>query len=265
MMKRLLELLRDPSIDSIDVDGEERLDAHGKILVRKKMLQQVFTEFHRLFRKLDDEFLTAEGTRIELGAGVAPIRDSYPDVLATDVVHGDHLDRVLDAQDIDLPDESVRVIYGQNCFHHIPHPDQFFFEANRALAPGGGIILLEPYYGVFASFLYKRLFNTEGFDKEYLSWETPVSGPMNGANQALSYIVFIRDRSEFEAKYPALEIVHQELCTNYLKYLLSGGLNFRQLLPDWTIPVINLLQTLISPFNRFLSLHHVVVIRKRLA
>lgn len=262
-MKRLLDLLRDSSIESVNVDGEDRFSVHSKILARKQMLREVFTEFHNIFRTLDEKYFSASGTRIELGAGIAPIRNSYPDVLATDVVHGPHLDRVLNAENMNLPDTTVRVFYGQNCFHHFPHPDRFFSELDRVLMPGGGVILLEPYYGPFAAFLFKRLFKTEGFDKKFPSWETPVTGPMNGANQALSYIIFVRDRTDFERKYPTLKIVHHELCQNHFKYLLSGGLNFRQLLPDWMVPAINFFQIVLSPFNRWLSLHHIVVIRKQ--
>jgi SAM-dependent methyltransferase len=261
-MSWLFDLLRDPSVDNIDVDGTDRLVVHGKMLAHKRMLREVFTGFHRDFRRLDDQFFSGTGSRIELGAGIAPIRDTYPDVLATDVVHARNLDRELNAEDMDLADGSVRTIYGQNCFHHFPHPDRFFEELDRVLAPGGGAILLEPYHGPFATFLFKRLFKTEGFDKEFPTWETPATGPMNGANQALSYIVFARDRKEFERKHPALKIVHQELCGNHLKYLLSGGLNFRQLLPDWTSPAVDLVQKLFSPLNRWTSLHHIVVIRK---
>ena len=85
---------------------------------------------------------------------------------------------------------------------------------------------------------------------------------MNGANQALSYIVFIRDQKEYERKYPSLKIVHQELAGNYLKYLLSGGLNFRQLLPDSFTGFVGFLEKLISSLNRWIALHHVIVIRK---
>lgn len=261
-MRSIFDLLRDPSIDNIDVDGEDRLVIHGKMLARKPMLREVFTDFHHAFRRLDESFFFAQGLKIELGAGIAPIRDSYPDVLATDVVYGAHLDQVLDAERMDLPDNSVRTFYGQNCFHHFPHPDKFFCELDRVLLPGGGVILLEPYYGPFATFLFKRLFKTEGFDKNFLSWETPATGPMNGANQALSYMIFVRDKDEFERKYPNLKIVKQELCGNYIKYLLSGGLNFRQLLPDWMSPLIQFIQFLLAPLNRWLALHHIVLIRK---
>ena len=261
-MRRLLDLLRDPLLEGMDVDGVSRLELHQKMLEKKRMLRDVFTEFHQLFRKLDQRYFSGKGAEVELGSGVAPMRDSYPEVLATDIVEAPHLDKVLNAEAMDIADSSVRAIYGQNCFHHFPHPDQFLSELERVLIPGGGAILLEPYYGPFASFLFKRLFRTEGFDKTSPSWETPVSGPMNGANQALSYIVFVRDRAELERKHPSLKIVHEQRVGNYLKYIISGGLNFRQLLPDSLTGVVNLTEKLLWPFNRWLALHHIVVIRK---
>ena len=263
-MKFLIDLLRDPSLNNVNVDDHERLVLHSKMLVRKRMLREVFIEFHHLFKKIDKQFMTAKGIEVELGSGIAPIRDSYPEVLATDVVASPHLDRVLNAEAMQLNDESVRAFFGQNCFHHFPHPDEFFNELERVLPNGGGAILLEPYYGPFATFLFRRLFRTEGFDKSYPSWDTPTTGPMNGANQALSYIVFVRDRIEFEQKHPTLKIVHQAQVGNYLKYLLSGGLNFRQLCPDAMSPIIGFIQRCLSPLNRWLSLHHIIVIRKEI-
>jgi SAM-dependent methyltransferase len=249
-------------MDGVDVDSPERMLVHQQMLARKRMMRDVFSEFHHVFNRLDKKYFSAQGLKIELGAGVAAIRNSYPDVLATDIVNGPGLDRTLNAQEMDLPDKSVRTLYGQNCFHHFPEPEKFFAEAERVLAPGGGIILLEPYYGPFASFLYKRLFKTEGFDKNFPDWITPVLGPMNGANQALSYIVFVRDRALFEKKFPKLKIVHQEPCQNHFKYLLSGGLNFIQLLPDWMSPVVTVIEKILSPLGRWIALHHIVVLRK---
>lgn len=262
-MRRLIDLLRDPTVAGLDMDGPDRLGLHRTILQRKSMLREVFTEFHRLFWRLDQQYLNGEGLQVELGAGVAPMRESYPQVLATDVVFGEHLDLVIDAERMDLEDQTVRTVYGQNCFHHFMHPDRFFAELERVLVPGGGAILLEPYYGSFASFVFKRLFPTEGFDKTAASWEEGIRGPMGGANQALSYIVFVRDRAWFEERHPSLAVVHSERVNNYLKYLLSGGLNFRQLLPDASGPIIEGVQRCLSPLNAWLSLHHVIVLRKQ--
>lgn len=261
-MKFIVDMLRDPILNGVDVDCKERLYLHKKMLEKKHMLREVFNEFHDLFRKLEQIYLCRSGLEVEIGAGVSPMRSSYPNVLATDIVDAPTLDLIINAEAMNFEDSSIKVIYGQNCFHHFPHPDKFLHELERVLLPGGGAILLEPYYGPFAHFMYKRLFRTEGFDINQKTWETPIIGPMNGANQALSYIVFIRDRSLFLQMYPSLQIVHQETVGNYLKYLISGGLNFRQLLPDSFTGLINVLEKAISPLNRWIALHHVIVIRK---
>ena len=263
-MKFLIDLLRDPAVQDIDVDSDTRMTIHSQMLGRKKMLQQVFTDFHYLFDQLDRRFFSGVGQRIEIGAGIAPMRDSYKDVLATDIVPAPFLDRALNAQQMDLVDGSVRAFFAQNCFHHFPDPDKFFGELTRVLNNQGGVVILEPFYGPVATFMFKRLFATEGYDKTFGSWQTPTIGPMNGANQALSYLIFVRDRVLFEQKYPQLRIVYESTCDNYLCYLLSGGLNFRQLAPDWGVGGIRILEKLFSPLNRLLALHHVVVIRKEL-
>lgn len=250
-------------MSDVQIDSAQRFAAHEAVLQKKAMLRGVFREFHDLLMALDRRhFGDTAGLRIELGAGVAPIRASYPDVLATDVVENAALDRTLDAQSMDLPDGSVRTFYGQNCFHHLPDPARFFGEVIRVVNPGGGVILIEPYHGPAASFLFKRLFKTEGFDKAMPGWSAPIDGPMQGANQALSYIVFERDRDVFERTYPQLEIVESMPLGNYVRYLLSGGLNFRQLAPNASIPFLTLVERVLSPLRAQLALHHIVVIRR---
>lgn len=261
-MKGLINLLRSRDAALLDVDSADRMTVHAATLAGKPMLRRVFRGFHELSDRLDRECLSGSGLRIELGEGVAPMRDTFPDVLATDVVPGPGLDRLLNAEALDLPDNSVRAFFIQNAFHHFPHPTKFFEELERVLVPGGGAVIIDPYFGLFASFLYKRLFRSEGFDKGYPSWETPANGPMNGANQALSYLVFVRDRKLFEQSFPGLEIAKHVLLRNYLSYLMSGGLNFRQLCPDALSPLVNVAQSMLLPLDRVLALHHCFVIRK---
>src|SRR5262249_32215524 len=146
------------------------------------------------------------GVRVEIGAGACPMRDSFPDVITTDIIPAPHLDRTLNAEAMDLPDQSVRVIYGQHAFHHLPDPEKFFRELRRVLNPGGGAILIEPYWSPIATFMFKRLFAEEHFDTRSASWRTETCGAMTGANQALSYIVFKRDRDRYRKMYPDLPL-----------------------------------------------------------
>ena len=73
-MKLLLDWLRDPLLDGMDVDGESRLELHLKMLEKKRMLREVFTEFHHSFRRLEQRHLSGEGAKVELGAGVSPMQ-----------------------------------------------------------------------------------------------------------------------------------------------------------------------------------------------
>ena len=262
-MSAFLDRLREPEVEAMPVDGPERLAAHRRVLERKPMIRGVFVDFHRLFAELDATMLRGQGQVIELGAGVYPVKESYPHVLATDVVAAPFLDRTLDAGDMDLADGSVRAFYLQNVFHHFPDPARFFAELERTLVPGGGAILIEPNDGLLASFLYPRLFASEGFDKTAPGWTTDVGGPMSGANQALSHVVFDRDLARFTQQFPGLEIVHRDVAGNWLRYLLSGGLNFRQLWPAALAPVVSGIEWLLRPLRRVLGLHRVIVLRRR--
>jgi SAM-dependent methyltransferase len=260
MLKQFLALAE---VEILDSNWEERIYAHARILARKPLLRDVFIDLHKNMRELDERhFGATPGLRIEIGAGVAPMRGTYPDVLATDVVPALGLDRVLDAQAMDLPEWGVRAIYGQNMFHHLPEPRRFFDELVRVLHPGGGAILIEPFHGPFASLLYPRLFRSEGFDKRSLTWEADINGPMSGANQALSYIVFQRDRARFETEYPKLRIVEERPLASALRYLCSGGLNFRQLVPNWSASVLRGIERALSPAAGFWALHQVIVLRR---
>lgn len=263
LVPSLRRLLMDPRLEHVDYDSDDLTEIHRRILAEKPLMREVFADFYRLCRELDARHFAGAGRRVELGAGVSIFKQLYPDVLCTDVKHTPSVDLVVDAQAMPFAAGSVRAFYALNCFHHFPRPELFFAELARVLNPGGGCVLIEPYHGPVARRFYERLFATEGFDPAAPGWTTSSSGVMKGANQALSYIVFQRDVAQFRQRHPALEIVDQRPLHNYWRYLLSGGLNFRQLVPTFLSPAIRKLEVVAAPLDRFLALHHVVVLRKR--
>lgn len=262
-MSRLLDRMQEPEVADCPVDGLARFEAHRSVLRRKLMIRGVFDEFHQTFAQLDHRYLGGTGLVVELGAGVYPVRETFPQVLATDIVPAPHLDRVIDASAMDLDDVSVHAFYLQNVFHHFPQPSLFFAELERTLRPGGGAILIEPANGPLATWLYPRLFASEGYDKHAPSWETEVGGPMSGANQALSHLVFDRDIARFQTEHPMLEVVHRDVLSNWPRYLLSGGLNFRPMFPAAGTGLLKLSEHMLAPLRRMLGLHRVIVLRKR--
>jgi SAM-dependent methyltransferase len=262
MLKKIITFFEDPRIKYIDYDSDEVINTHRTILQEKTMMNNVFSHFYKRCIDLDKKFFSGDGKRIEIGGGVTFFNKLFPDVLISDIKKSDNFDLIIDAQQMNLSDKSVRAIYGINCFHHFPEPRKFFDELERVLVTGGGCVLIDPYYGPLAKILYPNLYNTESFDISQKEWNNINSGVMIGANQAKSYIVFVRDREEFIEKFPGLEIVYHKPLNNYLQYLLSGGLNFRQLVPDFLIPSIKFFEFLLTPVSHLFALHHIIVIRK---
>jgi SAM-dependent methyltransferase len=173
------------------------------------------------------------------------------------------VDIVLSADRLPFADNSLRAIYGINVFHHLSRPREFFREILRVVNPGGGVVLIEPFYGLVASWVFKNLHKSEGFEPEASDWDSPIeTGPFSKANQALSYIVFKRDLSQFKKEFPELEVVFMRPHTQ-LWYILSGGVNFRQLLPDRLTSVARLSEQMLSPLNHWIALQQTIVLRKK--
>jgi SAM-dependent methyltransferase len=264
LVAALRRVLAEPRLRGVHVDSTRFVDLHRQILHEKPVMRAVFQEFYEAILRADARYLTAPGRRVELGAGSSRFGELHPEVLSTDIKRAGHLRAVVDAQALPFRRYSVRAYYGIDCFHHFPDPARFFDQLVDLLPPGGGCVLIEPYHGPLARLFFERLFETERFDRSQRGWTTEGSGPMTGANQALSYVVFTRDAGEFARRYPDLELVAQAPLTNYPRYVLSGGLNFRSLVPAGIAGAVRIAEGAMAPLARWLALHHLIVLRKRL-
>lgn len=264
LFKKIRNYLNEPRLKGIDPDSNELLVAHSRILFEKPMMKAVFREFYDVCINFDNKYFKGEGKRVEIGAGVSFFKKIYPEILTTDIKNAPNLDLVVDALNMPFENKSIRAIYGINCFHHFPDPEKFFRELDRVLTTGGGCVLIDPYYGFIAKRFYSKIFESEGFDMTQKIWTNELLGYMNGANQALSYIVLKRDLDKFHRLFPNLEIIIQKPIDNYLRYLFSGGLNFKQILPTFTSPLIKIIEFTLKPINKIFALHHIIVIRKKL-
>jgi SAM-dependent methyltransferase len=257
--------LAEPLMRNVDVDSPGLLEVQREILASKPLLSGVFQDFYDSCIVLDRRYFSGSGIRVEIGAGISQFKRRYPDVIVTDIKPGAHLDMVVDALAMPFGDETVRALYAINAFHHFPDPDRFFDELERVLAPGGGCVLIDPHGGALARWLYPRLFATETYDLQQPLWQSSESshGVMSGANQALSQIVFVRDLALLRERHPRLEFIGRRPLTNYPRYLLSGGLNFRQLVPSATAGLLRSVERLLAPMAGVLALHEIFVLRKR--
>ena len=256
--------LSDPRVRAVDVDSPDLIDVHREILASKPIMRAVFGDFYRWARGADERYLWGDGLRVEIGAGSGLMKEAYPDVIITDVKPSKFVDQVVDALDMPWPAASVRTVYAMHTFHHLPDPDRFFDELDRVLVPGGGCVIIDPADTPFARLVYPRLFASEGYDMDQASWKAPDDvGVMWGANQALSYVVLVRDRELFERRHPGLELVGRRRLPNYPRYLASGGLNFRQLWPSRGAGLLRFGERVLEPVAPVLALHQMFVIRKR--
>lgn len=257
--------LYEPSVQGQDVDNPAFLETHARILKDKKLLNSTFKTFYVDMIAASDKYFSADGLEIELGAGTSFFKEFRPHLKTSDIRTAPNIDLTLDAQKMDLPDASVRCFYAINVFHHLSKPDLFFKELIRTLQKSGGCILIEPHNGFASAMLHRHLHTDEYFDPKADRWDNDqIAGPLSNANQALSHIVFERDIDLWNQKYgDSLEIVHKAYCLNALRYLFSGGLNFRQLVPSLFLPLLKFKETLGKPIAKHWTLHQMIVIQRK--
>lgn len=262
---RLRGWLTEPELREIDPESVQFTRLHRRILERKRLLRRLFTEFCERCLQADGRYFAdcPSRLRLEIGSGAGVMKEVFPDVVTSDVKRLSNVDLVLRAEDLPFPEGSVRAVFGINVFHHVSDPRDFFREAVRALSPGGGLVLIEPYYGPLARLLFKRLFTQESYEMDVEEWPRHSrEQAASDANQALSYVVLKRDRAQWEREFPELELVIDEPHT-HLTYILSGGVNFRQLVPSGLGELLAVLERKALFLNPLLALQHTLVIRKK--
>jgi len=264
MINKIRNWFYENSVKDLPVDEGALLKAHELILLKKPMLMSTFLSFYEEMAKKCEFYFRADGLEIELGSGVGFFKTIRPSLITSDIRPCHKADLFLDAENMNLESETVRCIYAINVFHHLSNPNNFFLELIRVLKSGGGCILIEPHNGFMSQFIHKNLHKDEYYDSSADSWGSQHrSGPLSGANQAMSHIVFERDINKFNYLYgEKLEIVEKSYILNGLRYLLSGGLNFRQLAPTASIGSLILVEKLLRRVAKHWSLHQIIVIRK---
>ena len=145
-------------------------------------------------------------------------------------------------------------------FHHLKKPRNFLHEASRCLQPGGKIIMVEPWVTTWSTYVYQNLHH-EPFDPTAKRWEFPVENPLSGANGALPWIVFQRDRLEFERNYPNWKIIRIKTYDAFL-YLASGGITSKEFTPGFFYRPIKLIEKMISPINTKIAMFALIDIQR---
>jgi SAM-dependent methyltransferase len=254
----IFDWLKIPELKNVDCTDDCVLTLlHEKILARKPFLKKLYVDFYSELKAAIPQ--ADERVIIELGSGGGFIKEVIKNVLTSDVLNLPNVDKVFSATDMPCEDSSVDAFCMFDVLHHISEPRRFFSEADRCLRPGGRIIMIEPANTLWARFVHKN-FHHERFDPKG-GWEFKKTGPLSGANGALPWIIFVRDRLTFEREYPRLKIVRLHNHTP-LRYMLSGGFTTRQLAPGFLYPAALAIEYLLSPANNWLGMFMTVILEK---
>jgi SAM-dependent methyltransferase len=257
VIQSLKELLAEPATRGLALDDPATTTTRRKILRKKQFLNGIYREWYQM---LAAQLPPIAGGVVELGSGAGFLQDFVPDAITSEVFFCEHVDIVMDARRMPFPDRSLRGIVMTDVLHHIPGPDRFFEEAERCLAPGGVIAMIEPWVTSWSKLIYQNLHH-EPFQPEAPEWDFPQSGPLSGANGALPWIIFERDRDEFERQFPHFSVQRIHPIMPF-RYLVSGGMSVRCLMPPATFGLWRSFETLISGLHPRTAMFAMIVVAK---
>jgi SAM-dependent methyltransferase len=206
---------------------------------------------------------TVPGESVELGSGIATLQRVCPAVRPTDVEPTPWTDEVVDAEALPFADGSLANLVLVDVFHHLARPAAFLDEAERALAPGGRVVVLDPYCSPVSTRMY-RLFHHERTDlgAEPFEEDASIGADPLASNQARATLAFFRHADELELRWPLLRLVERTRLA-LVAYPLSGGFTGRRLVPRRVGLGLQRLEQRLSPLGRLLAFRCLVVLERR--
>jgi SAM-dependent methyltransferase len=250
-----------PRLKNLSMGDPEWFRAQLSVILTKPLVKSCYDLWYRKLLA-DADSVPKECLHkpiVELGSGAGFVKTIRPDVIASDIMPG-CAEIVLDGRRLPFADGSIRAIFAAHVFHHIPDVERFFEESCRVLAPGGVISMVEVTHTPFARFFFSRI-HPEPYNDRAQTWDFPEGHSMLDSNQALSWMVFFRDRRRFVKTFPQLRLESWTYLP-WLSYLLSGGVNLRSFVPGFLTPVVRIADTLLKPLDGLFAVHWHITVRK---
>jgi SAM-dependent methyltransferase len=256
----MLEFLKEPSIKNLVVGSPEFFARQKALIEERPLLKHCYDDWYeRLIA--DVRSVPTQGLLLELGSGGSCLKEIEPAFITSDVIP-DVAEQVIDARELPFADSTLQAIALTHVLHHIPDVEAFFREAQRTLIPGGVITMIEVAHTPFARFFFRN-FHPEPYDDTRLEWSFGQQDSMMDSNQALSWMVFVRDRERFKQLFPDL-IIEESAFTPWFTYLISGGVTMRDLIPRFLVPPLLAVEWLLTPLRPLCALHWHLRIRRKI-
>ena len=254
----LRRLLAHPLTAGLQLDDPITTELRREIISSKPFLRAIYDEWYRMLAK---ELPLGSGAVLELGSGAGYCDRYIPGLITSEVIFCRSVQVILDAQQLPFRDESLRAIVFTDVMHHIPDVRRLLAEASRCLRNGGKVLMIEPWVTTWSRFVFKH-FHHEPFCPEAQDWLFPSTGPLSGANGAIPWIVFVRDRDRFEAEFPRL-MIEQVRPFLPFRYLVSGGVGMRSLMPGFSHSSWANLERMLEPYMSRLGMFAFVSLLRR--
>lgn len=240
-----------------DINNLETILLHRHLIEKKPFLKLIYEEWYTI---VSDAIPNFDGPILELGSGAGFMKKFVPNLITSDVFHHPFVDITVNGCQLPFADKSLRAIVMTDVLHHIPCCKSFFSEATRCVKPKGVVIMIEPWVTKWSRFVYST-FHHEPFLPDTKEWEFSGNNSFKSANGALPWIIFERDRICFELEFPEWQIETIRLIMPF-RYLISGGLSFRCLMPAQTYVLWKLIETALKPWAKYLAMFAYITLRR---
>jgi SAM-dependent methyltransferase len=249
--------LAHPLTRGLDLDDPRTTALRRQILRDKPFLRKLYLEW---YRDIAASLPAGQGAVLELGSGAGFLAEVVGDVITSDIQPVPGVDLVADALALPFGDGALRAIVMTNLLHHLSDVERFLGEAARCVRVGGVVSMIEPWVTPWSKVVYAKLHH-EPFDPAASTWRLEPGGPLSSANSALPWIVFERDRQRFSREAPAWEVERIRRFTPF-RYLVSGGVSLRSLMPGWTFGLWGGLERALGPAMGWIAMFAHVVLRR---
>ena len=210
-------------------DIEQTILNREKLRKNKNLIywyENLYKDLFRNEKKITDKVV------LEVGSGTSPLKLFIPTAISSDVMSLDYLDFVFDCHEIanfsEICDHSIDVMVLTNVLHHLRDPLLFLKGAAQKLKNGGSIYILEPYFSILSTPIYKFLHHEPVNFKIDAPKLDNIEGPLSTSNQAMPFMIFFKRSewlNELSYKYD-LEKSTYGFYTG-ISYMLSGGISRR--------------------------------------
>ena len=240
---------------------QELIEKNHRLWNRKPILRRCYIEFHQLMAAYLSRL--PNGKIVELGAGMGNIHESIPDCIRTDLFPYPWIDQVENAYKLTFADASLSNILMVDVFHHLRYPGSALKEFQRALEPGGRVIMMEPGMSALGCIVFGLLHPEPiGAAKEF-QWFAPESWSADNidyyAAQGNATRIFVKKGFAPELKdWKIIEVKRIPA----LAYAASGGYSGPQLYPLFAYPFVKFLEKLMQPFPVIFATRLLVVLER---